>query len=451
MSPVQWYRKLNEDLRKGRAFLENDLWYRPLPPLRSWSGLLLRMTRFCHLVYLGLREDRLKLHAASLTFTTLMTLLPLLAIGLSIAEGFGQHEVAEERLLEYTKDMPEHFETLTRSLIDLVSQTDFAKLGAVGGLFLLFMTIQMLSRIEASFNQVWNIAYSRTWLRRISNYISVVVIVPILLLGAITITANRKWGGSESIFNLFGWMPYVSLWIAFSFLYGAMPNTRVKPWAAAAGGLIGALLWQGWFRLYILLQPGITRYNALYGALASIPVFLAWLYVSWQIILLGSRITYAVQAGGATLPQFSRRSANLRTRILIAISVLVEAAHCHRRSDHFLTRKPLVKHHSLNPELLEDVINALVEAELLVESNHDTPRLQPGLAPDQISLRMVIDAFLSRGDHAHDLGIDQIEPLLVDRLGLALDRGGEHLDQTIDGLRSDIPSIVVAKLEEPLP
>lgn len=392
-------------------------------PLRSKSGLILRLVRFIHLIVIGFREDRLRMHAASLTFSTLMALLPLLAIVLSIADGFGQHEVATSWLLNYTKDMPEHFETLVRNLIDLVSQTDFAKLGALGGLSLLFMTIQVLSRIEASFNQIWNLAQSRTWLRRVSNYISIVVIVPILLLGAITVTANLKWGDASSVWNLLSWLPYLALWIAFSFLYGALPNTRVSFLAALAGGLMGALLWQGWFKLYILLQPGITRYNVLYGALASIPIFLAWLSVSWQIILLGCRITYAVQAGGATLPQLSRRHADIRTRMLIALTVMVDASRSLQRKTPPLTRKGLVKHYSLNPKLLDDVLVTLTEAELLTETSHEPPRLLPALDPNQITVRMLIDAWLYRGDPASELGIDQLDPSLIELLNKALNQG----------------------------
>ncbi len=430
--------RVQELRNKSYHFFKHDLWYRELPPFATGPGILLRVARFLHLIVRGFREDQLRLHAASLTFTTLMSLLPLLAIALAIAKALGQDGPAVEKLIENTREMPEQFQTLLESILDVVRQTDFGKLGAIGALVLLLMVVQVLSRMEHSFNQVWSIEKPRSWTRRITNYISIGLVVPLFMLAAITVTANFKWGSTAfEQLGLLRLAPFIATWLAFAFLYGAMPNTPVRFWTALTSGLIGAMLWQGWFRFYILFQPGVTRYNLLYGALASVPIFLAWLYVSWLIVLLGAKIAFAVQNGTSYQPELSLRQANLRTKITLAAAVLVRAAKTLRQDAPILDKELFARDHALNPYLLDEVLHVLVDHRLLAEITEDPGKYLILKTPDRLHYHDLVSLFIQAGDNLKDLGIRRVSPLLESVFSAAL-TGMEKEQRTILDLLNEI-------------
>ena len=403
---------LKTKLKESRHFFEEELWYQELPPWKTAKGFGLRIARFIHLVSLGFREDQLRLHATALTYSTLMSLLPLLAIGLAIAKGLGQDRKATQYLLEYAAEMPKQFQDAVQAILDVVTQTDFGKLGAIGALILLFMIIQVLSRIEVSFNRVWGIRKSRSWLRRVTNYISIVVVVPILLIAAITVTATFKLGGE--LFEQLGVlrvMPFVTTWIAFSFLYGALPNTRVRIGPVLLSGLAGAVMWQLWFRFYINIQPGVTNYNVIYGALASVPIFLAWLYVGWMIVLLGAKITFAVQNGSTFHAELSRREASATARIQLALAVLTRAARSLTEGAKPFEKQVFAKRFGVNPLFLEEVLDSMVDCDLLAETGDKEGRYVLLRAPDRIMIKSVVRVFIDEGDEPESLGLHKVNPV----------------------------------------
>lgn len=300
------------------------VWRVDVQKLPFWERLRLRSFRMLYLLVSGLQEDQLRLRASALTFSTLMSLVPLLALGLSVLKGMGFDLKLASLLSNMTSDMPVEFQEFVNQITDIVANTNFAKLGGVGGLLLVMMVVQMLSRIEDSFNGLWGVSQARGWFHRVSNYVSIVIVVPMLVFAAMGLTA--KFALTERV-ELTSWVIWPVLILAFAFLYKVMPNCVVKVGPALAGGLVAAVLWQLWFRTYIGIQPGVTRYNLLYGTLASVPIFLAWLYVSWLIVLLGSKAAYAVQHEKGYHHNLLDKSASCRTETACAVSLLLAAAH----------------------------------------------------------------------------------------------------------------------------
>ncbi len=417
------YRK---HLEKGKSLWENwkyffeyDLWYQALPPALSLEGLGRRLLRYVHLIVQGMRQERFSLHTASLTFSTLISLLPMLTIVIAIAEALGHDQWAIDKIQQYIQDYPEQFKKLIQNMLDLVLSTDFRKLGALGALFLITMIIQVLSRMEASFNSVWGISQRRKFFRRATDYISIVIVVPILLLTAVTVTAQFRWG--DELFEKTGLLrlaPYLANWLAFSFLYAALPNIRVKIWPALASGFAGAVLWQFWLRFYIMIQPGVTNYNVLYGALASIPIFLAWLHISWFIILLGAQITFAVQTSNSFKPELSRRRANLRTKILIALATLQQATKAFNSQESQFEGLDFCQKHGINPLLMTQVLTCLTQAGILVETDGEDDTSLHVLArnPKMIRVDQVIELFIEDGDDSLELGIRDLNPIVSEEL-----------------------------------
>jgi len=279
--------------------------FRP-PALESPSPFrraALRVFRVLVLVWRGFTEDDLLIHASALTYATLMSLVPLLAITFSVLRGLGAGQEQLNKLLQWKQNMPQEFQSFIDQIVQVVSTTNFAALGWIGLAALLLIAVMVLGSMETSFNRIWAVKRARNPLRRIANYISILVVVPILIGVAGTISASlrspalmERLGAAAGIYgHLLRLTPLLGTWMAFLFLYVLIPNTRVSPFAAGLSSLITALLWLGWQKLYVSMQIGVARYNAIYGTFASIPIFLAWLYTSWVIVLLGAEISFAIQ------------------------------------------------------------------------------------------------------------------------------------------------------------
>lgn len=287
---------IRRTMERLQTLVSLDIWAVDVGATGSAKGRGLRFLRFCWVVWHGVRRDQLPLQASALTFSTLMSLAPLLVLGFSVLKGLGFGSGLPEKLLEFSDQMPAQFSGFVEDILAIVENTSPARLGGIGGALLLIMVVQMLGRIEGSFNRVWGVRRSRSILQQATHYISMVVVVPILFAAAIAVSARIQLSGM--IFERLGLLrltPLLATILALFFLYFYMPNTRVKWWAAMLAGLIGGLAWQAWFRFYIIVQPGVTNMNVLYGTLAAVPIFLAWVYISWVIILMGAEIANAVQ------------------------------------------------------------------------------------------------------------------------------------------------------------
>lgn len=396
---------LERQRNRLKAYFRDHVWAQPLPPALTPQGLWLRLLRTLNLVVMGFSEDELRLHASALTYTTLVALVPILAMSLAVLKGLGYDIQLQSALIDYTAEMPEQFRIMVANLLGAVARANFAQIGGIGAVILLLTVVQMLSRIEQSFNRVWLVTNGRGWSQRFANYVSIVVIVPILLVGAIGLTAQLRLGGDliERL-DLLRFAPFLSTWIAFSILYGAMPNTKVQLVPALASGFVGAVLWHLWFRFYITIQPGVTRYNLIYGTLASVPIFLVWLYFSWSIVLMGARVTFAVQNRNAWNPQRHKPRISVSARTLLAIEITRACLRAFRGQNPPFHAHAFARAHNLQPELMEQVLTQLVKGGILapVESEERDGYV---LARDPASLTIgaLLKLLIEEGDGADEL------------------------------------------------
>lgn len=260
------------------------------------ANLLARLISMVLILVRGFRQDRLRMQAAALTYSTLISMVPFLVVGMALLRGLGFGEAFMGRISQLSFELPREFQMVLRSVLSSAYGADFGKLGGVGGTILLIMAVQMISRIEASFNAVWGVTRSRPLLEKISHYLSICLVVPLLFLAATTLSAQMKFTASlVDSFGLRKALPFLAVWLAIAILNLYLPNTRVKPLPALGAALFSALVWLGWFRFYMALQPGVARSSILYGTLAAIPIFLVWLYAQWVIILVGAKLTFAWQ------------------------------------------------------------------------------------------------------------------------------------------------------------
>ena len=240
--------------------------------------------------------DRCLEAAAALTYTSLLSLVPLFALMFAVLKGLGAQNRLEPLLLSRLSLDPE----VTGRMLGWIDHTNVGTIGALGAVFLIFTVISVLGGIESIFNMVWRVARGRTWWRKITDYVSVVLLIPFLLLFAVGITSALReqtilrellevdvlHGVALAALRL---APIAMNVVALGILYAVMPNRRPHPKSIAIGALVAGCAWQLVQTAYVALQIGVARANAIYGALAQLPVTLVWIYVSWAVVLAGAR------------------------------------------------------------------------------------------------------------------------------------------------------------------
>src|SRR5262245_55804861 len=251
-------------------------------------------------------QHLVNLQAMALAFKTLLSLAPLLAVIFSLLKAFGVHNRMEPALAEALAPLGEKGQEITDYLIGFVDKMSAGALGSIGLVTLFITVLSLMGTIEEAFNYIWRVKSPRKFARRFSDYLSAILIGPVLVFAAVTVTATLQNNAIvRSLLSLQAlgavipallWLvPYVTLWGAFTFVYYFVPNTRVKIHSAMIGGLVAALLWQtvGWgFAVFVASS---TQYYAIYSSFAILLLFLIWLHLGWTIVLLGAEVAYAHQ------------------------------------------------------------------------------------------------------------------------------------------------------------
>jgi membrane protein len=288
----------------------------------------------------GFQRDNDLLWASALTYTTGLSIVPILAVALSALNGLGGAEVIRPLLERYlTANSPE----ITDRLMSFVSNVNAKTLGAVGAATLLFTVVLTLGTVEQALNNIFRVVYGRTMARKFADYLSLTFAVPVLLAGALGVRqillkrlpniAGAGWISSS-----------LAIWAGFLFLYVFFPNRRVRLEAAAVGALVASILLQVAQWAFIYFQYGVNRYAAIYGALASIPVLLTWIYMTWVIVLFGAEVTAAFERRNQ--PLVADRWAMSQRAVALAVAL--------RLGERMAGRRGAVTPATLSAELLID-------------------------------------------------------------------------------------------------
>ncbi|MBI2378195.1 MAG: YihY family inner membrane protein [Deltaproteobacteria bacterium] len=322
-------------LGRARHFIEQDLWsYEPRRFERS-SRLLLLLVRSVAIVLYGVTRDQLRLRAAALTYTTLLSIVPALTVVFSTFTAFGGLDQAgmRDRLISYFSAHQQ--ESVKRWLDDLVINVNFGALGGLGVGLLVVTTLLLLAEIERALNEIWGIDRDRTWARKFLAYWPLVSLGPILF--GVSLTATASLEASPAVQRAIELVPALHLafkigplmltWSGFTLMYMIMPNTRVPARFAIIGGVVGGSLWEAAKVLFAFYAGRAISYSALYGSLGVVPLTIVWIYVSWLVSLSGALVTFAVQNAKSYEPTGDRFAIGARAeeRLAVALTVAVFA------------------------------------------------------------------------------------------------------------------------------
>jgi membrane protein len=383
--------------------------------VRSFSRVLkplqIRFSQFGHLLYLKYNENMLGLRAASLTYATLLSLVPLLAVTFSVLKAFGVQQLIGPFLTQALAPLgPDRIE-ITRRLIEFVDNTRVDVLGAVGVAGLFYSVIYLVSTVEEALNQIWRAQPSRTWTRRYGEYMGMLLVGPVLIFAAFAVIASAQsyWLVQRLVdTSVFGlrfalltrFLPFVFLWAAFAFLYKFMPSTHVPLSSSLIGAAVAAILWQLLSIVFTAFIVNSVSYAAIYSGFAILVVFLVWLYAAWLVILIGAQLAYLHQHSSVYLPGAAGKQGHLFEEQL-ALSLLCEIG------QRFITGKPPATEKNLSrtlgvpPDQLESLLEKYIGRGLVLRSA-EPAGVSLARPPEQIPATEILDVLHGPVDSSND-------------------------------------------------
>lgn len=364
------------------------------------------------IAYLTVRDvffdSQLSLRAMSLVYTTLLSLVPLLAVSVSVLKGFGAHTQLELYLRNFLTPLGARGDEITRTIINFVEGINSGLLGSVGIAMLLYTVISLMQKIEAAFNFTWHVTEDRSFARRFSDYLSVVLIGPVLVFSAMGLTATITHSKiflvlSNSPFigvliNLLSYLvPYFLIILAFTMIYVYIPNTRVKLRSALIGASVAGVLWEtvGWLFASFISS---ANYTAIYSAFAALFFFMIWLYISWTILLTGASIAFYFQNPEFRAQRNRHVSLSNRIREKLALAVMAQVVTQYYRQTPPLKLYELAKVVNVATDMLYAIVSSLVNAGLLSRTDSDPPAFLPAQAPEVMSLVDILRAVREAGE-----------------------------------------------------
>jgi len=406
-----------------------------MPPLKKLGYKALRVLS---LTMRGFMRDRCLFRAQALTFITVMSIVPLLAFTFSVAKGLGAYERLESDIIvPFLNDNmgaaaaagaeDVGLRSTIDNMLDVVNQTDFAGLGLFGLAILLYTVVKLLSSIEGSFNEIWGVERSRSLPRKISDYLSVLVVVPILLIAATGATAAIKSGeafGSVQetlhlgpvVKEVMRFSSVFAAWFGFAFIYIFMPNTRVRLFSALMGGLLGSTLWSLAQVLYVKGQVGVANQSAIYASVAAIPIFLVWVNVSWITVLMGAELAFAHQNEPAFLQIAKSREEDQSFRERVALRALARLARFFQKGESLPEVPALAAEMGVPERSLEETLITLRDEGLMARVEGKGRRYTFTRSPETIRVKDVLDALKGTRSTSHLEVLDPIDEKLEDLL-----------------------------------
>jgi len=381
-----------------------------LPPKLKW---LFKYLRVLLLALKGFFEDKVVVKASALTYYTLMSIVPIFAMAFGIAKGFGFEKYLEQQITSQFKGQEEFINRVIEFANSLLARTGGGIVAGIGVVLLFWSVINVLSNIEHAFNDIWQVEKPRSWIRKFTDYLSIMLIAPVLLIasGSIhiylattvkTIAQEIELVGyiSPYLINMLQFIPYLLIWILFSFIFIAIPNTKVSYVSGIIAGVIagsGFVILQ-W--LYITLQIGVSRYNAIYGSFAALPLFLFWVQISWQIVLLGAEISFAYQ--NVDMYEYERETTHIshKNRNMLTLLVLSTIVKRFMQGEKPATSLDLSINLKIPQRLMRNLLDLMVNCELLNEviiSDRKDIGYQPARHVEQLSIAFVEEKLDSYG------------------------------------------------------
>ena len=377
------------------------------------SGVI-RLLRFALVLARDLAYGQLTLRATGLVFTTLLSLVPLLALSFSVLKAFGVYNQIDPILLKFLAPLGEKSTDVSKWIIKFIENLNVKVLGSIGLGLLVYTVVSLMQKIEESVNFIWHVSELRSFARRFSGYLSVLLIGPVLVFSVIGVASTvlatpqakqllaiAPVGGA--VYALGQVIPVFFVIGLFVFAYYFAPNARVRLNAALTGGIVAGLLWHAASWAFAEFARTSTQYAAIYSSFAIFLLFLIWLYLNWLILLLGASIAFYLQHPEyLVLEQGEPRLSN-RMRERVALMLMYLIGKTYRDGGAPWTFSDLTQRLGVPTYALQRVLEALEHGGLLLQTGDDPPAYLPSRDIGSIALKDMLDAVRTAGEE-HYLG-----------------------------------------------
>lgn len=375
-----------------------------MQPSREDQGLAERsahrVSRVTYAIVRDLTQGTLTLHAMSLVFTSILSIVPLLALSFSLLRYFNVQNRFLPMIEHFLLPMGEKGQEIHQAIMQFVDNVKVGVLGAVGLLLLLYTVISLVQKIEYAFNQIWFVANTRSISRKLSNYLSMIFVGPILMVAAISLTSDLFESAvikQLALVEPFGLLftlatdlaPTVMLILAFAFFYVLVPNTRVRPLNALIGALLASIVWQIAGHAFTTFVVSSARYDVIYSGFAVGIVALLWLYASWLILLLGSSIAFYLQNDN-----YITRTLNVKgspTEIeQLALRIMIDVASAQEIKGSPIKQEALESVRGVPGVLVREVVEHLVKGKLIIDAGKEGDSFVLARSSDLISVADIL-------------------------------------------------------------
>jgi membrane protein len=402
-----------ERLQRIRDFLdESDIASHDQSTLSKWR----RMAHFWYMVGRSFVSNRAPVRASALAYTTLLALIPILAVFVSISTSFlkkdGEKPIDDliQKAVAYAApqlglsetrdpvDAAKNRAAVVANIMSYIDNINSGKLGATAAIALIFVGISLLSTIEATFNDMWGVTRGRPWTQRIVQYWTVLSLGPLFIVTALTLNTSTQFSRVNRMIEAspflagfaFKILPVFVLIIALTFFYKLIPNTRVLWLPALVGGVVGGILLQANSLFSVIYLSKVVSFSKIYGSIGAIPIFLIGIYFSWLIVLFGSQVGYAYQNRLAYLQEREAESVNQQGREFVALRMMTYICQKFDAGEKAPTRTEMAKVIGVPTQLAAQVIVPLVHSRLLMEIQGEETGYAPGRPIDKISIEDVL-------------------------------------------------------------
>ena len=408
-----------------KTFFKTGIWTLKLADYSFFTRTALKILRIGILTFRCFMKNKCMLEASALTYYTLLSIVPVAALAFAIAKGFGMYAKLEAWLHTSLADKPDVADKIIEYSNTMLESAKGGVIAGFGAAALLIITIRLMMQIENSLNNIWGVKTGRPILRKISDYLSIVLLCPLIIIisTGITVYASmrldsiaRDFPGISLGMSCFleissRILPLIATWLLFTFIYVFIPNTKVKLLPALAGGFFSALFYHVVQTLYLAAQFNVAKYNAIYGSFAALPLFLIWLQMSWTFILLGAEITFACQNVSTYEGIIGEGEVGNARKMIYALKIVNRCIASFRSMTPAPTDSELSVELEIPVRITRHILFDLTEAKVLskIMTKDRSDAYQVAVPPEKLTPVFVMRALL---DPVPDPALDQDDPVL---------------------------------------
>jgi membrane protein len=430
------------------GFFRDGVWSARPENARMGKKLLVRGLRVVALAAQGFLRNGCARSAAYLTYYSLLNIVPLLAVAFAVAKGFGLEKLIENRIVQLAEEANWQAAATDQLLSfsqSLLQQTKGGVIAGVGVMLLFYTVISILGRVEETLNTTWDVKRARTFARKIGDYLTLMVLAPILFIASssITILVASKLKDFVRDYSILGpfsaailfsmkIFSYLSIWLLFTVLYILMPNTKVRPLVGFIGGVVAGTIYLVVQWLYIKFQIGISSYGAIYGSFAALPLLFVWLQWSWMIVLFGAEIAHACEhyETYGFHPDYSRISSAVKK--ILVVRVFHSITHAFSGAERALTALQISRRLEIPLRLVQRLLSELIDSGLVAKVDKPgsgMPAFQPARSTQDMTIKDVLDIYEGPGEASLEVGSEDAQRIVehLKVIGQAADKSAGNV------------------------